>query len=43
MKGFPKLTLKLLQKRHKKNPQDKELHKIIETEKNEIQHYLIKY
>lgn len=31
MKGFPTLTLKRILKRQKKNPQDKELHKVIET------------
>lgn len=35
MKDYPKLTLKLIQKRHKKNPQDKELHKVIESEKGD--------
>lgn len=30
MKGFKTLTLKRIQKRHKENPQDKELHEKIE-------------
>lgn len=30
MKGFKKLTLKEIKKKHIKNPQDKELHKTIE-------------
>lgn len=30
MKGFKNLTLKRILKRHKENPQDKELHKVIE-------------
>ena len=36
MKGFPVLTLRRILKRHKENPQDQELHKVIETkEENE--------
>lgn len=31
MKGFPKLTLKRILKKHKKNPKDKDLHKTLET------------
>lgn len=31
MKGYKPLTLKEIKKRHNKNPQDKELHKIIEN------------
>lgn len=31
MKGFKPLTLKEIKKRHTKNPQDTELHKIIEN------------
>lgn len=31
MKGYKTLTLKRILKRHKDNPQDRELHKAIET------------
>lgn len=31
MKGFPTLTLKRILRRHKQNPQDKELRKVIEN------------
>lgn len=31
MKGFKKLTLKEIKKRHSKNPKDKGLHKTIEN------------
>jgi len=31
MKGYKQLTLKEIKKRHAKNPQDKTLHKTIET------------
>lgn len=31
MKGFKTLTLNRILKRHRENPQDKELHKVIEN------------
>lgn len=31
MQGFPTLTLKRILRRHKQNPQDKELHEVIEN------------
>lgn len=35
MKGFPKLTIKKILQKHKKNLQDKQLHNTIETKEIE--------